>query len=126
MATETATLFVYGTLKRGDVRAPLLKGQTFLGTARTAPSYRLFNTGNYPAMVQAKPLGLEGVSIQGELWAVDHACLARLDEEEGVDEGLYARQTIALIGEINSAQGYLYLQVIDGMADCGDHWPVGR
>ena len=119
------TLFVYGTLKRGDVRAPLLDGQRFLGEARTAPRYRLFNTGTYPALVQAGPLGLEGLAITGELWGVDAACLSRLDEEEGVDEGLYARRTIVLIDrEQEAVQSYFYPPPVAGMPDCGDSWLV--
>jgi len=114
-------LFVYGTLKRGDVRAPLLEGQRFLGETATVPLYRLFNTGSYPAMVEAQPLALDGVSIRGELWRVDRACLARLDVEEGVDEGLYERRLIEL-DDGQRAWTYLFLHSIQGMADCGAHW----
>ena len=89
-------IFVYGTLKRGDVRAPLLAGQVFIGGAQTLPAYRLFNVGPYPAMVEAQPNGFSGLSITGELWRVDQVCLARLDEEEGLDEGLYERRMIEL------------------------------
>lgn len=118
-------LFIYGTLKRGDVRAPLLAGQSFLGEATTAPRYRLFNTGDYPALVEAKPLGLAGVSILGELWQVDDNCLARLDIEEGVDEGLYERRVIELDGGDAGVQSYFYLHPVTGMPDCGDHWLAG-
>ena len=114
-------LFVYGTLKRGDVRAPLLDGQRFIGEARTLAQYRLFNTGDYPALVEATPLGLTGLAITGELWRVDRVCLHRLDEEEGVDEGLYERRMIELADE-QRAWAYLYLHPVDGMSDCGDCW----
>lgn len=122
MPDGPTTLFIYGTLKRGDVRAPLLAGQRYLGEAATAPRYRLFNTGDYPALVEAKPLGLAGVSILGELWDVDDTCLARLDIEEGVDEGLYARRVIELDGGEAGAQTYVYLRPVTGMADCGERW----
>ena len=115
-------LFVYGTLKRGDVRAPLLAGQTLLGTACTQPRYRLFNTGDYPALVEAPPLGLAGMSIQGELWQVDGACLQRLDIEEGVDERLYERREIQLADHPTPAQSYYYLRSVQGLADCGASW----
>ncbi|MFK7789319.1 MAG: gamma-glutamylcyclotransferase [Phycisphaeraceae bacterium] len=124
MSYETNHLFIYGTLKRGDVRAPLLNGQHFIGDVRTEPSYRLFDTGEYPALVEAEPLGLVARSIRGELWKVDAACLVRLDLEEGLDEGLYARQSIKLLGRRQIAMGYLYLLPIDGMADCGDSWDM--
>ena len=123
MSSDTALLFVYGTLKRGDVRAPLLDGQHYLGQAKTTQSYRLFNVGEYPALVQAAPLGLAGRSIHGELWSVDDRCLARLDEEEGVDEGLYERRMIGLV-DTQAAWTYLYMHSTQGLADCGDHWAI--
>lgn len=126
MPSAPTLLFIYGTLKRGDVRAPLLDGQQYLGQAKTAPLYRLFNVGNYPALVQAAPLNLTGRSIQGELWQVDEPCLARLDEEEGVDEGLYERSTIELIGSPAYAMTYLYRQPVDGLADCEECWDIGK
>ena len=122
MPTDRTTLFVYGTLKRGDVRAPLLAGQRFLGEARTEPSYRLFNTGDYPAMVEAQPIGCEGRSILGELWSVDAACLVRLDEEEGVDEGLYERRAIEIVDHAEPIASYFYLRSVEGLADCGVQW----
>ena len=115
-------LFIYGTLKRGDVRAYLLQGQTFLGEASTAPRYRLFNTGDYPALVEVEPLDLGGRSIQGELWAIDEDCLDRLDEEEGVDEGLYERRAVELSPHKERVQSYFYLPSIAGMSDCGTAW----
>lgn len=117
-------LFVYGTLKHGDVRAYLLEGQTFVGTARSTPRYRLFNTGDYPAMVEAGPLGVGGLSILGELWSVDDACLARLDLEEAVDEGLYERRAVALLDVDGPVESYFYLRSVAGMADLGEAWPA--
>lgn len=124
MSGTTTQLFIYGTLKRGDVRASLLHDQTFISQARTAPLYRLFNTSQYPALVEAKPLRLSGLSIHGELWRVDANCLTRLDEEEGIDDGLYARQEIVLLDEMITAQAYLYLHSIEDMPDCGESWQV--
>lgn len=121
MTDRHTDLFIYGTLKRGDVRAPLLDGQQFIAELRSAPRYRLYNTGDYPALIQTTP-GETGVSILGELWRVDAACLARLDVEEGVDEGLYERRAIELLGEHPQAQAYFYLMPTRGMPDCGDCW----
>jgi gamma-glutamylcyclotransferase (GGCT)/AIG2-like uncharacterized protein YtfP len=43
------TLFVYGSLKRGQHHHYyLLRDSKFLGSFRTAPKYRLFNAGPYP------------------------------------------------------------------------------
>ena len=44
-------LFVYGTLQRGQRNQRLLRGQRFLGVARTVPRYRLYDAGAYPAFV---------------------------------------------------------------------------
>lgn len=123
MATR---LFVYGTLKRGDVRAYLLDDQRFISEATTQPQYRLYNTGDYPALVESQPLGLHGNAILGEVWEVDDECLNRLDIEEGVDEGLYARRQIKLMDTGDSVQSYFYLLSVAGMPDCGGRWPVQR
>lgn len=122
MSGETALLFVYGTLKRGDVRASLLNGQRFISTTRTRCLYRLFNAGTYPALVEAKPLGLAGLAIEGELWQVEVDRLAKIDEEEGVGEGLYERRVIALDRYTSQAESYFYLPSVRGMDDCGQHW----
>lgn len=122
MAQDATLLFIYGTLKRGDVRAPLLEGQQYLGVAQTTALYRLFNVGTYPALVEAEPIKLPGRSIVGELWQVDNECLARLDEEEGVDEGLYERRVIELVECETSVQSYFYLHTVEGMLDCGACW----
>lgn len=121
MNDQAIRLFVYGTLKRGDVRAGFLNGQAFIRVAQTEPKYRLFNVGTYPALVEAQPIGVEGLAIQGELWEVDRACLARLDLEEGVDEGLYERRDVELCG-LGRALAYFYLRSVEGLPDCGERW----
>ena len=116
----SVTLFVYGTLKRGDCRHVALAGQYFQAEARTAPCYRMFNVGNYPALVESP----NGLAIEGELWQIDAACLARLDEVEGVAEGLYERRDIRLAEPFTdlSAQSYFFLKSTNALADCGACW----
>lgn len=119
-ARMSVTLFIYGTLKRGDCRHSALAGQTFRGEASTESGYRLYNIGSYPGLVES-PTGL---AVEGELWEVDAACLARLDEVEGVAEGLYERRTIRLaepLGDLN-VQSYFFLKNTAGLADCGPCW----
>jgi gamma-glutamylaminecyclotransferase len=113
-------LFVYGTLKRGQPRHPFLAAQTFVATAATRPLYRMFNVGEYPALVQHPA----GRSIEGELWDVDEGCLRTLDRVEGCDVGLYLRQPVELLPphEALSAVTYFYQQPVDGLADCGTRW----
>jgi gamma-glutamylcyclotransferase (GGCT)/AIG2-like uncharacterized protein YtfP len=113
-------LFVYGTLMRGDCRHGALAGQIFLGEAQTLPRYRLYDVGTYPGLVEAAP----GLVIEGELWDVDDACLARLDLVEGVPDGLYARRPVALTApfEHARAQAYFFLESTTGLTDCGPRW----
>jgi gamma-glutamylaminecyclotransferase len=113
-------LFVYGTLKRGQPRHRFLAGQMFVAAAATQPQYRLFNVGEYPALVPHA----DGRSIEGELWDVDDACLRTLDEVEGCDLGLYARRPVELKAPHDQFETvtYLYLPPVDGLADCGTCW----
>ena len=115
-----AKLFVYGTLKRGYSRAEALRGEVFLGTAKTEARYRMYNCGNYPGLVESA----EGLSIEGELWEVSLACLKRLDEIEGVAIRLYQRAKVRLSAPHESAEAetYLYLRSIQGLPDCGARW----
>ncbi len=117
-------IFVYGTLQRGCCRAQFLVGQTFLGQARTQPKYRMFNCGTYPGL----KLASDGLSIRGELWSVDEACLARLDREEGIDTGLYSRSLIELTTSWPESvpaapvEAYFYCGSVSKFPDCGDQW----
>ncbi len=122
---STHWIFVYGTLKRGLCRARFLTGQSFWGETRTLPRYRLYDCGTYPGLKQATENGLP---IVGELWQVDDECLARLDQEEGVTEGLYTRQMIDLAppeaGSLPTSpiEAYFYVPSVAGLPDCGDCW----
>ncbi|WP_437228196.1 gamma-glutamylcyclotransferase family protein [Planctomicrobium sp. SH661] len=112
-------IFVYGTLKRGFCRHFAIESETFLGEARTAPRYRMFNVGTYPALIETD----SGISIQGEVWSVNDIALARLDEVEGVDESLYIRKPIQLIDtDLMPVEAYFYLRSTEGCPDCGDIW----
>ena len=86
-------IFVYGTLKRGERNHHFMTGQTFVAEARTLPGFRLYDLGDYPGMV-ADATATQG--IEGEIWAVDAAGLSNLDELEGLAEGLYRRELVAL------------------------------
>lgn len=87
---QGAVVFVYGTLRQGQPNHYHLRGQTFLGTARTQALYHLVSLGPYPAMVE------EGSTVVvGELYQVDRRGLAGLDRLEGHPD-FYRRQTIEL------------------------------
>ena len=112
-------IFVYGTLKQGGSNHRFLAGQRLVGPARTTPEYRLHLLDGYPGMVRAAD---GGRSIAGELWEVDAACLAALDELEGVGSGLYERTGVDLLSP--PARGrpetYLYLPSTAGRPDLGE------
>ncbi len=119
-------LFVYGTLKRGGSNHAQLAGQHFLGEAHTVLGYTLFSLGDYPGLV---PMPDDLAGVTGELWSIDDACLAHLDEFEGVAENLYSRGPIRLAAqpEADSAvpvETYFYARPTAGRPRLGSTWPV--
>jgi gamma-glutamylaminecyclotransferase len=114
-------IFVYGSLKHGYALHHLLEGQAFRGPATTYPLYRIFDLGSYPGLVDWP----EGLAVQGELYEVDAECLKRLDDAEGVDEGLYARRVIKLQSPFDGieASAWFWLHKVGGLPDCGTSWP---
>ena len=119
-------VFVYGTLMRGECRHGALAGQIFVGHATTQPHYRLYHCGSYPALVEVA--AGTGNRIEGEVYRVSAACLAELDEIEGVDEGLYERSPVALedspaVHQIAAPiEAYLYRQDVSAFEDLGIAW----
>ncbi|PAW67542.1 MAG: hypothetical protein B9S34_05065 [Opitutia bacterium Tous-C1TDCM] len=116
-----ALLFVYGTLKRGCCNHRHLAGQRFVGPARTVPGFTLYDLGGYPGLAPA-PEDTTGVA--GEIWAVDAAALARLDAFEGVHEGLYRRDRIALSlpAAAPAADAYFPTVGLLGRRHVGSEW----
>jgi gamma-glutamylcyclotransferase (GGCT)/AIG2-like uncharacterized protein YtfP len=114
-------IFVYGTLKRGLSNHHFLAGQTYLGDARTAPGYALYELSGYPGMVPEAG-NCEGVT--GELWSVDDVCLAHLDELEGTEQGLYRREAVPLIAPFagQRVEAYLYNESLVGRRLVGSTW----
>lgn len=114
-------VFVYGTLKRGGSNHRFLAGQHPVGAASTTGGYTLYGIGDYPGMVRSAD---PGQHVTGEVWEVDDACLARLDELEGLTEGLYTREPITLAPPFadQPVQTYLYLRSIEGRPLIGSTW----
>ena len=114
-------VFVYGTLKRGCANHHFLAGQKFIGEARTAAGFRLYDLGGYPGMV-AQADDRNGVA--GEIWSVDALALVRLDALEGLAEGLYRREVIPLLPPFadQSIEGYIYARSVEGHRDLDGIW----
>ncbi|SDW00267.1 gamma-glutamylcyclotransferase family protein [Thiocapsa roseopersicina] len=82
-------VFVYGTLLRGEVNHHLLAQAEFLGSHRTAACFSLYLLRAYPGAVRGG-----ATAIRGEVYAVDHAGLRRLDRLEDYP-ALYDRRLLA-------------------------------
>jgi gamma-glutamylaminecyclotransferase len=120
--TARTLVFVYGTLKRGGSNHSFLASQNFLGEARTAPGFRLYDLGGYPGMIARTAPGDTGVT--GEVWSVDAPTLARLDRLEGIAEGLYRRERIALLPPFadQPVETYFYARSVAHAPELGDTW----
>jgi len=108
-------LFVYGSLRRGGSAHALLEGARFLGAARTAPGFELWDCGEYPGIGRGGP-----AQVVGELYEVPDAQMAKLDEYEGP---LYAREILELEGG-GQAEAYVLTAAAEeirvALVDCGD------
>jgi len=114
-------IFVYGTLKRGCANHHFLTDQKFIGEARTAPGFRIYNLGGYPGLV-AQTEDRDGVA--GEIWSVGDDALVRLDALEGLAEGLYRREVIPLLPPFadRGIESYVYARSVAGRRDLGGIW----
>lgn len=114
-------IFVYGTLKRGGSNHLYLRGQTFLGEARTVPGFRLYGLDGFPGMI-AQPSDRDGVT--GEVWSVTAEALKHIDGLEGTAEGMYHRMPVPLLAPFAEqvVEGYFYARSLKGRPDLGSTW----
>ena len=85
-ADSAALVFVYGSLKRGQVNHGELQGCDWLGEAELS-GLALYDLGPFPMAIPADPVA----RLQGEIYRVNPEQLAQLDRFEGVPR-LYERQ----------------------------------
>ncbi|MEO6994835.1 MAG: gamma-glutamylcyclotransferase family protein [Lacunisphaera sp.] len=116
-------IFVYGTLKRHGSNHRSLAGQQFVGEARTVFGYVLYSLGDYPGMVRSSD---PAHFVTGEVWQVDPAGMAKLDQLEGTSEGLYERVGIGLETPFErlSVETYLYLRTLADRPVIGSTWAI--
>jgi gamma-glutamylcyclotransferase (GGCT)/AIG2-like uncharacterized protein YtfP len=113
-----AVLFVYGTLMRRRQMDAVLggcSGWRYAGRATIAGE--LYDVGSYPAL---RVNSRSAARVTGMLVEVDRGqvALARLDEYEGVGEGLYVRRRRRVRidgGAARIAWLYEYARAVDGL-----------
>jgi gamma-glutamylcyclotransferase (GGCT)/AIG2-like uncharacterized protein YtfP len=81
-------VFVYGTLRRGEVNDHLLGEAYFRGHHTTEPLYKMVSLGSYPGVVKHGR-----TRIQGEVYEVDALTMSALDRLEGYPTA-YTRELI--------------------------------
>lgn len=91
-------VFVYGTLRKGQMLSNNLLKSNYLGEATVVGT--LFNLGWFPAYVE------DGITdVKGEVYEVDHETLERLDIIEGYPH-LYKRKKV----ETPYGDAFIYYQ----------------
>jgi gamma-glutamylcyclotransferase (GGCT)/AIG2-like uncharacterized protein YtfP len=105
-------LFAYGTLRDPRQRAAVLNGMASRALGRGTVAGTLYNLGSYPGLLPG------GDRVPGVVIELDaDAALARLDEFEGVPDGLYVRErtTVHLnAGGVVEAWVYRYNRPVIG------------
>jgi gamma-glutamylaminecyclotransferase len=99
-------LFVYGTLKQGFFNHHINEGRRVPGTYATVERHGLYLIGArfVPWMVSLEHPDEPGEHVQGELYEVDDAALARMDVLERVSEPGWYRRVDLLVRSVEDAQ----------------------
>jgi gamma-glutamylaminecyclotransferase len=76
-------VFVYGSLLQGEVNHGVMTGARRIGPATTRSGIGLVQVGPYPSLVFEPAERVARERVRGEIYEIDDAGLARLDEFEG-------------------------------------------
>ena len=128
------TLFVYGSLKRGQCNHGYLAGQEFLTAARTLPYYRLYLRGGFACLVEDPTNGL---AVHGEVWRVDDEAanvvrlvqtqvLPGLATVEGAKDSVAPGDAVAGVGLAGADPDDLGARRADGDGADGGVRPAGE
>jgi len=115
--TLTTTLFVYGTLRKGQCNHFFLDRSKFLGNAKTKRRYALY--GNWlPFLSRAGSVS----QVTGEVYSVNDATLLNLDRLEGHPD-MYKREQAEVVLEAGrelSAWIYFHDSAQGDLIESGD------
>lgn len=109
ITTDTFKLLVYGTLKRGECRNHVLRGETYLKDVKTLPHYKLLNLGSYPGLVRVEN---DGRAVEGELYEVHTPLKEMLDRIEG-SPNLFRLEEVEIDGEEGPVYCYFFKVRLD-------------
>jgi gamma-glutamylcyclotransferase (GGCT)/AIG2-like uncharacterized protein YtfP len=106
-------VFVYGTLRKGEVNHHLLSDADYCGLHLTRPRYRMLHLGTYPGVVAGG-----STAIEGEIYRVGTKGLVKLDRLEAYPR-LYTRNLIP------TDWGRAWIYLYRGSRDCRSLIPSG-
>jgi gamma-glutamylcyclotransferase (GGCT)/AIG2-like uncharacterized protein YtfP len=99
-----STVFVYGTLKRGQGNNRLLSSSTFLTAAESVVQGQLKDLGGFPCWDMLSPVSDAPMApVRGELWHVDLKDFRQLDMLEGHPNFFYRTQADFRIPEFKNS-----------------------
>ena len=110
MLSTEVTIFVYGTLMKGNSNYEnFLSDAKFIGEF-IAEDFALYDLGSYPGIIHS-----ENDKVIGEIYNIDSNTLGKLDILE--DEGnLYIRKLINVVNDNNEArEAYIYVYNRDAL-----------
>jgi gamma-glutamylcyclotransferase (GGCT)/AIG2-like uncharacterized protein YtfP len=121
LASERTAVFVYGSLRAGEINHALLESIRPLRLARTEPCFDLVSLGPYPALVRGGE-----TAVVGEVYEVDAETLAELDRLEAHPD-FYRREPVRLEDGEEVLAYLLEPEQVEGAAriECGD-WTAWR
>lgn len=102
-------VFVYGTLKKGYGNHRLLAASKFIDVAATYENYLLYD-GGFPYAVNQENCNEEDntLPVLGEVYEVDRATLAALDQLEGEGDFYYRHSRPVFLRVGGLVQAFIY------------------
>ena len=95
-------VFVYGTLMAGEKASHMLDSYEYCGDY-CLKDYAMYNVSYYPGIKEQK-----GECVIGEVYLVDDACIAKMDEYEREGD-LYLRKVVEVENEGGKREASVYV-----------------